>query len=293
MKAEHTQVKIYRPRVLNGLLRLYSKNPEALLFAGGTEIVPEAASGKARELAFPKKVIYLGNVAELAKISRSQRYLDIGACLSISRILSIGRHIIPRVLFESLRSLGSPSIRNLATLGGNICSSAPTNDSLPALCAIDAQLELKSLSGSRWLPVSNFISGSEAPNLKPGEVLVRIRIPLEEWDYQVFRKVGRRRTSARSIINFAGTARFAKGVLESFHFSFGGLEPGLFRSRALEAELEGGKLPVPAKEVNALVADLQERLKPASSIKGFYKRATALRLVKWFIGELNQKSLEF
>ncbi|MBA7676182.1 Nicotinate dehydrogenase FAD-subunit [subsurface metagenome] len=278
------QVKVFRPRSMIGLLRLYAGNPDALIYAGGTEIIPRAARGKDRRLKLPERVIYLGNVAELFRISRSQRYLDIGACLPLSRILGIGRNIIPRVLYEALSSIGNPAVRNLATLGGNICS--PRNDSLTALNVIEARLELRSLAGARWVTVSQFFLHQAGNILDRGEILARIRIPLEDWDYHVFRKVGSFLSPA--LISFAGTVRLGKGIIELFRFSIGGAGESLFRSRELEARLEGRGLPVPAREIEGLLSNLTGRLGPADNAAALYRRETALRLLRSFLDNINQ-----
>ena len=99
------ELRVFRPKSLGGTLRLYTRNPGALLYAGGTEIARQAQRGSGRPLDLPQKVIYLGNVQELNRISRAQRYLDIGSVLDLSRILSIGRNVLPPVLFESLEHL--------------------------------------------------------------------------------------------------------------------------------------------------------------------------------------------
>ena len=72
------EVRVFRPKSLGGTLRLYTRNPDSLLYAGGTEVVRRVQRGTRRVFAFPQKVIYLGNVQELNRISRSQRFLDSG-----------------------------------------------------------------------------------------------------------------------------------------------------------------------------------------------------------------------
>lgn len=273
-------VKVFRPRTMSGLLRLYGKNPEALIFAGGTQIVLASTRGEDRSIRLPAKIIYLTNVADLLRISRSQRYLDMGACLPIARILSLGRHLLPDLLSRCLRSIGTPSVRNMATLGGNVCAPAPFHDSLPALDAIDAQLELRSQSGTRWLRVRQFSS------TRPGEILARVRLPLQEVDFQIYRKVGERGCPA--ILSFAGTASMTKGNLETLRFAIGGVAELVYRNPEVEARLEGLKLPIPVKEIEMQEAALGRSLEQVPS----YRRNTAVRLLGWFLRNLNQKSLE-
>jgi CO/xanthine dehydrogenase FAD-binding subunit len=289
------EVRVFRPKSLGGTLRLYARNPDSLLYAGGTEIVPRLQQGSGRLLRLPPKVIYLGNVQELNRISRSQRYLDIGAVLDLSRILKLGRNVLPPVLFEAISGIGTPAVRNLATLGGNVCVRTGHGDCLPALSVIDAQLELRSAGSSRWTPVSRFFADSGYPGLRTGEVLTRIRAPLEEWEFQVFRKIGDRQYLGRSCLSFAGVARFPKGSIEALQFCFGGLKTPILRAPALETRLKNISLPVAAKLTESLAGELDALLagQVEEGGEGSYRKATALRLFHWFIESLNSRSLGF
>jgi CO/xanthine dehydrogenase FAD-binding subunit len=292
-KDAQREVRVFRPKNLGGTLRLYTRNPGSLLYAGGTEIARQAQRGSGRPLALPQKVIYLGNVQELNRISRGQRYLDIGSVLDLSRILSIGRNVLPPVLFETLSSIATPAVRNLATLGGNICIRSCRGDCLPALSVIDTQLELRTASSSRWVSVEGFFNPRGLPDLRPGEILTRIRIPLEEWDFALFRKVetgGRRETP----LSFAGVARFPKGNIEVLRFCIGGLARPVFRMAAQETRLKNAAVPLSAKLTDSLIAGLEDGL--ADQVEdtplGRYKRATSVRLFRWFIEKLNARTLE-
>jgi xanthine dehydrogenase FAD-binding subunit len=281
-------LRVLRPKSVNGLLRLFAKNSDALLFAGGTE---RATRLKLDSIgAEGKMVIYLGKVGELSRIRRSQRYLEIGSCVPISRIVSIGKHILPQALSTALRSIANPAVRNQATLGGNICSAVPTNDSLAPLYAIDGQLELRSVSGSRWVPISRYFHGSGDTVLQEGEILFRIRIPLEEWDFQCFRKVSASDICSHSLLNFCGLARFSKGILETVRIALGGLNNMVFRSLELESRLEGKTLPLSEKEVESLLAGVDELLEPLinSGFSADYCKATYLRLLRWFLDSIHR-----
>jgi CO/xanthine dehydrogenase FAD-binding subunit len=287
------EVRVFRPKSLGGTLRLYTRNPGALLYAGGTEIARQAQRGSGLPLALPQKVIYLGNVQELNRISRGQRHLDIGSVLDLSRILRLGRNVLPPVLFETLSAIATPAVRNLATLGGNIALKGCRGDCLPALSVINAQLELRTAVSTRWVGIEEFFDRGSIANLRPGEILTRIRVPLEEWDFALFRKVqaGRRFQTSLSI---AGVARFPKGSIEALHFCVGGLKSAVFRRVALEQRLKNASLPVPTKMIDSLLHDLEDALSDQvdSSGAGRYRRATALRLIRWFLEKLNTRSLE-
>jgi xanthine dehydrogenase FAD-binding subunit len=277
--------RIFRPRNLGALLKLYVRNPDALLYAGGTEILPAVYRGAGRLPGLPEKVIYLGNVQELSRITRTQRHLVIGSCLAISRILSTGRSILPLVLHQALQSIATPAVRNLATLGGNLCSSRSGGDALSVLLVIGAQLELRGESGSRWIGIEEFAQSG----LPPGEIVTRIRIPLEEYDIQHYRKVGSGGAGAPALLNFCAVALFSKGHLEFFRFAFGGAGLQARRYPDLEARFEGLKLPLSSKQVDFLMKEVNERLElPADDRGGVeYRRATALRLLARFIDDIN------
>jgi CO/xanthine dehydrogenase FAD-binding subunit len=287
------EVRVFRPRNLGGTLRLYTRNPGALLYAGGTEIARQAQQGSGRPLSLPQKVIYLGNVQELSRISRGQRYLDIGSVLDLSRILSIGRNVVPPVLFETLSAIATPAIRNLATLGGNISLRACRGDCLPALSVIETQLELRTAGSTRWVEVGEFFDRGNLPDLRPGEILTRIRVPLEEWDFAVTRKVHGGRGIATSL-SFAGVARFPKGSIEAMHFCIGGLKTAVFRMAVLEERLKNAALPIPSKLTDTLFRDLGDALanQVEDTPKGHYRAATSLRLFRSFLEKINIRSLD-
>ncbi len=311
---EPVAMRVFRPRSMTALLRAYGRNPDAMVFAGGTDIVPRAYRGSGRSLALPRRVLYLGNVQELVRVSRAPRHLDIGAGMSLSRLLTIGRHVLPRVLHEALSLVGNPTVRNLATLGGNICS-ACGGDSRAALLALDAQVEVRSVSGSRWLAIDELIPSSPAapgpgraetgagepqgerqavayrPVLQPGELLTRVRVPLEERDFERFRKVGAASALSPGALTFAGTARVAKGTLESLHLALAGSEFPLWRSRELESRLEGGRFPTSPKQVGSVAAELRRQLEQHPGIS-VYHLETAVRLVRWFLDSLFVRSME-
>jgi len=306
--------EFFRPKSLGGLLRLYARNPDSLLYGGGTALVPRLRGPAGGALELPPKVIYLGNVAELSRISRTQRYLDIGATLSLARIMSVGRNVLPKILQSAMAGVATPSVRNLATLGGQLCS--PGGDALSALAAVGAQVELRSLGSPRWLSAARFAEGPGL--LRSGEIICRVRVPLEEWDFQVYRKVGRRHTEAS--LSFAGVARLPKGTLEALHCCFGGVGFAGLPGREMEARLKNARLPLSAKAVEGLVEELRRLLAarglavgpvavevpsardpapaPAGGPEGEarsaeeYRAATALRRFRGFVEGLSAKSVE-
>ena len=282
--------RVFRPRSLNWALELYLRHPEALVVAGGTAVLPSRLSAGAA----PREILYLGQVAELGRIYRTLRVLEIGSTLTLNRILSAGRTVIPEALASALGSVATPSVRNLATLGGNICSASPWNDSLPPLYAIDAQVELAAASAARWVAIERFVTGPGRTALRPGELLSRIRLPLEDWPLQVYRRVSRHGNASRALVSLCGLARAGRGTVEAVRLALGGVGGTVFRSRELEAELEGHRLPLSRLRVDQLLRRLEEQLHPWTDAYTTerYRLATALRLVRWFLEEIHLRRPE-
>ena len=266
------ELKVYRPRSLSGLLRLYSLDPEALLYAGGTAIALRADAGRERPFRLPPRLVMLGNVAELGRIIRSPRHLDIGAGVTLGRALSTGRNVLAPVLARALASVGTPPVRNLATIGGNLCAGWEEGGAVQAaLAVLDAQAELRSAAGARWVR-------AWLAEPRTGEVLTRIRIPLEEWQVLGFRRLG-------PGLTMAAAARLARGTLETLHFCLAGSAFGLLRSRELENILKNARLPLTPRAREGFLRELQERLSEPRLTS--YVRATAVRLAGWFLDLLD------
>jgi xanthine dehydrogenase FAD-binding subunit len=279
--------EVHRPKTLHELLVAESELPDALVFAGGTHIMVQA------EESVPisqEHIVYLGDVEELKKIKRAERYLEIGAAVTLSRIISIGTHVIPEGLYHALLCTGNPSIRNCATLGGNICIASPYSNILTVLLAMDTLIELRTLLKSMWLPISHFISKQGKDLLDKGYILTRIRIPFGNWNHQVFRKISRKKSQKFPSLSFCGLAKLNKGILTDVRFTFGALGSPIFRNRGFEAGFMGRKLPLHDRVRDLLASELTLILKPLTDrySTAIYRRATSIRLIKWFLDELNQ-----
>jgi CO/xanthine dehydrogenase FAD-binding subunit len=105
----------------------------------------------------------------------------------LSRIIDLGK-LVPKVLRYCLENIAGPQLRNMATIGGNICFPGRCLDSVAVLTVLDAQYELRSAQSSRWISAVRFSSSPRTNALSQRELLTRIRIPLENWDYTFYKK---------------------------------------------------------------------------------------------------------
>ncbi|MCL1818503.1 MAG: FAD binding domain-containing protein, partial [Spirochaetaceae bacterium] len=183
---ENAETAVFFPQTMVDLLALRRQRPDALPVAGGTWLLHNQSS---RFLRLPKAVIALHTIEELDRIGRGESRLDIGAAASMSRILMVGRNILPPVLRDTLESVATQGVRSLATLGGNICIQGRSMTTHPTLHILDARLEFRRTGGSRWVPVTSARTDGKLC-MEPDEVLTRIRIPLENWNVQYFPRKG-------------------------------------------------------------------------------------------------------
>jgi CO/xanthine dehydrogenase FAD-binding subunit len=161
-------MEAYRPCSLPEALALRAEHPEALPVAGGTDLM---VAINFRRLA-PTALLDLSRVAELSGWSREDGRYRLGAGMTFAQI---GRELGQlTALAEASRTVGSPQIRNRATIGGNLQTASPAGDSLPVLAAYDARVILASASGRRELPVGEFLVGPKRTSLRGDELIVAV-----------------------------------------------------------------------------------------------------------------------
>jgi 4-hydroxybenzoyl-CoA reductase subunit beta len=206
-----------RPTKVDEALKVLSEHPgECLLVAGGTDAVPNMK----HRLHEPKRVVHLGGVRELRGIREDGGALEIGALVTLRELSD---HALVRdrypMLARAASLVASPQIRNMGTVGGNLCLdtrctyynqtffwrealgfclkkdgvkchvvpqgkrcvAAHSSDVAPVLIALGAELEIAGPAGRRWLDVDAFFVGDGIHNnvLAPGELVTRVRVPAE------------------------------------------------------------------------------------------------------------------
>jgi carbon-monoxide dehydrogenase medium subunit len=165
----------HAPTSLPEALDLLAKyDGKARVFAGGTDLL---VSMKKREV-LPEHLISLKGLAELKGIHHEKEGMKIGASVTLDEIehsKMIQDKFCP--LWDAVQVMASPQIRSLGTIGGNLCSAAPSADTAPPLIALDASVEIISSKGKRKVLVEKFFKGPEESVLKPGEILTQILIP--------------------------------------------------------------------------------------------------------------------
>jgi carbon-monoxide dehydrogenase medium subunit len=147
---------------------------KARVFAGGTDLL---VSMKKREV-LPEHLINLKGIAKLKGIHDGKEGVKIGALVTLGEI-EHSKTIRDKfgVLWDAAQVMASRQIRNLGTIGGNLCSAQPSADTAPPLIVLNASVEIISSKGKRKVPVEKFFKGPGESVLKPSEILTQIMIP--------------------------------------------------------------------------------------------------------------------
>jgi xanthine dehydrogenase small subunit len=161
-----------RPATLDACLSDLAVHPEARVVAGGTDAGVES---NLRQRRWPH-IVNLDAVDELRQFEEREAAIRIGAGLPLAEI---GRrwHGAPGAVAEWLELFASPSIRNRATLGGNLATASPIGDAAPLLLALDATIEIAGREGRRRVPLDTFFIDYRRTLLQHGELIVAVELP--------------------------------------------------------------------------------------------------------------------
>lgn len=177
--------------------------------AGGTDLMVLFAAGK-----LPRgRYLDIWGLDELRGIEVTKNAVTLGA---LTTYTEIREHAVLAKEFSNLREAacetGAIAIQNRGTIGGNIANASPAADSPPALLVYDAEIELVSSKGSRWVSYPAFHQGYKKTAMRPDELMRAVRLPRHSVKFAHFyRKVGTRRAQAISKVCFSGKARLEKG----------------------------------------------------------------------------------
>jgi CO/xanthine dehydrogenase FAD-binding subunit len=238
----------YIPVDLAHALRL-RKETGAHPLAGGTDLVVSYNRGAGTTPRFPWPVMIVSQLEELQGIRMDGKEVSIGALTTAATIAACA--LVPYQVREAARLMGAQSLRNMATIGGNICNASPKGDLPVPLIMWDARVELSSVSGKRQMLVDEFIQGAKKTALRDDELLTRVIIPCVEpaFTYIWYRKIGTRRANAISKLSLSAAITIdGCGTITDFRSASGAAGPKVARSRELEKTLIGLTLPEMGKQ---------------------------------------------
>ncbi len=217
-----------------------SRGEKAKVLAGGTDLL---VNMKKKVLA-PAHVVSLGRVEPLKTLEGSNGSIRIGALMTASAVAEAqGVKKALSALAKGASSLGSPLIRNLATIGGNLASARPAADFPPPLMAYGAEVVLKKKGGTRTVPLEAFFKGPGITVVEPDEILAEILVPRPPSGSGAgYMKLGVRKTLEISIVNVAAFLSLdGGGVIRTARVVLGAVAPTPIRAPSAETVLVGQK----------------------------------------------------
>ena len=241
MRAFVPNYELTTPASLADALALLKSEPGVWKpFDGGTDLMVLLEAGKLDH----RNYVNIWGLHELRGIEINDTHVTIGALTTYTEVQAnpILRSEFP-MLCQAASETGGLAIQNRGTLGGNIVNASPAADSPPALLAYDAEIELVSTRGSRWLPYQGFHTGYKQMHIEPDELLARIRMPRNTADMtHYYRKVGTRKAQAISKVCFAAVGRTDDAQIAETRMAVGSVAPIVVRCMQTENILRGRKI---------------------------------------------------
>jgi CO/xanthine dehydrogenase FAD-binding subunit len=237
-----------------------------------------------------RNYINIRDLRELRGIEANDTHLTLGALTTYTEVRQnpILRREFP-MLCQAASETGGLAIQNRGTLGGNIINASPAADSPPALLAYDAEIELVSTRGSRWLPYQGFHTGYKQMQIAPDELLARIRLPrTTAGAVHYYRKVGTRKAQAIAKVCFAAVASANGEQLDDTRIVVGSVAPIVVRCIKTEAVLRGQK---PDDEtIHKGCASFEQEISPIDDIRSTakYRLQVAKNLLVDFLTKVSQ-----
>ncbi len=195
---------MYVPANFDDLLAYIDEHPisnEIHLIANGSDIINRIQRRQLRA----RTLVDLSGLGELNYVKKENGTIRVGALTTISDL--IGSPIIDsrlEVFREVASKFGGPAIRNVATVGGNICAASSSEDLLPVLLVLDAKVRLRSKENERVIPIEEFLKGKRQTDLKPNEILVETMFEeVGNWSACAFEKIGMRNSLIIAFVNCA------------------------------------------------------------------------------------------
>lgn len=250
--------------------------------AGGTDLLLRLRTGKWKAT----RLLGIEDVKELAGVQRVDGHLEIGATTRIADLLAYPElcRELP-ALHRAASQMGSPQIRNRATVGGNLGNASPAGDLAPALIALGATVTLRSLAGARTLPVEDLFIGPGKTRLAPEELIATVCVPCGRPRFQAFAKFGNRSANVIAAVNMALCLRVEGGCVEEARIAFGCCGPTPRRALGLERHLVGKALDETL--IGTVAAVLQGELEPIDDVRGSrrYKELLAIHATEDALAE--------
>ena len=278
--------KYFAPRYVQELKKILKKNINADFLSGGTDL----SLSVTKERKDISSVIYMNSISELNYIKNNKEYIEVGGSTPLIELESYIKKYYPDFT-KILKRYGSPQIRNVATVAGNIATASPIGDCLPLLLSLNAQVVLQGVKKTKILFLDNFFISYRKTKLKKGQFIHSIRIPVPEENTFKAYKVSKRLDDDISSVCAAFNLEIVNNKIKDIRIAYGGMAP--IPKRAIYCEKILSNSLVTDKIINKAKEALEKDFKPISDMRASrsYRMEVAKNLLEKCCAEIKQKKL--
>ncbi|MEQ3339302.1 FAD binding domain-containing protein [Clostridium butyricum] len=271
----------YLPKTINAALQILNSE-NVILYAGGTDLMVRYKNETSLLPIFDKNILYIGQIDELKKVYENNEEIVIGAGCTLASLLR-NEHV-PEILKKAIRGAASPAIRNMGTIGGNICNASPAGDTLPVLYSLNSRCSVISEGLERTINIEDFIYGPRRTVLEKNEMLKSITIPKENFNIVHYEKVGARKASAISKLSFAGLCNVENGRVQDLRISFGAVGATVVRLKEAENLIIGRQINTLDKFIKEAIEIYDKNINPIDDQRSTaqYRKIVVMNLIKYF-----------
>lgn len=275
MRGAPGSMEVIRPRSAGEAVKAYGRDPNAVPFAGGTDIMVLWNLG----LLNGRTILDLSALREWSRIRKVGNGIKVGSLATHSQIQQdpLLRRSFP-LLVEACAVVGAVQIQNRGTIGGNIANASPAGDTFPALAVYEARVHAVSAAGKRAIPFGRIFAGVKKTTLNESELIESVELPfIERPSRSLFRKVGTRSAQAISKTVVAGLLWLdADRKVRELRFAVGSLATTVRRLRKTEEAVRGKRLTPDV--IEEACARLSDDVSPIDDIRSTAEyRITATR----------------
>ena len=293
--AELRSNPIHTPTTLAEFGSVISKNPEAVLWAGGTYLMSRPNFYPTDEMV---DIIDLSKMSELQRITRTDRFVDIGSMINAAQLADTGRLILPPLLLKALLSIGSTVLRRQITIGGCLCIPDYRLAIPTALSVLDTMAEMRlylksGRSSTKWVPISRlYDKEGKLVNQEGRFILTHIRVGLEYSNYQKFLIAGEPMHKPAETVIIAFQAERNTSSLGKVQMTITFPNMAFFINKEVIGQLTGISLPIMPLQIRQVTGTLKSELQKAYPNIGPLQLARALRMFESILYDINTLYLQ-
>ncbi len=287
-QTSNNEGQAWSPRTEQELNAILKQHPDARIVAGATDLALEVTQMHRRI----EKLVAINQIASLRTISEDEKYLCIGGAATLSDTEKTLRAHFPEFA-QLLERFAARQVRNSGTIGGNIANASPIGDTPPVLLALNADIEIASATGKRWIALDTFYLDYKKTLLKKGEYIRAIRIPRREaCEHLKVYKISKRLEDDISAVLMAIKLKIENGMITAVRTGFGGMAAIPKAGAAIEAALINQ--PMSIETFRKAGEKVSEDFQPFSDVRasaGYRLQVTQGLLEKVAFEILNPKSV--